>query len=161
MCFKMATLSVGNEDSDDHRPVRTQAGRGGGLGRDPVDLSIREERPEDDISIRHVNEVAFERPQEARLGDALRVQDAIVLALVAVVDGRVVGHILFSPVRLQSGAEKFEGAGLGPMAGLPRLQRRGIGSKLVFEGTRRLRVRASLGDMTCISAATPRTALVR
>jgi putative acetyltransferase len=50
-----------------------------------------------------------------------------------------VGHILYSPVRLGDGAQALHGAGLGPMAVLPAFQGTGIGSKLVTEGTDRLR----------------------
>lgn len=63
----------------------------------------------------------------------------MLLSLVAVVDDRVVGHILYSPVSLGSGPEEVHGAGLAPMAVLPGYQRTGVGSKLIAEGTKRLR----------------------
>jgi putative acetyltransferase len=106
-----------------------------------VDVSIREEEPEDVIAIRRVNEEAFGQPQEARLVDMLRANKAVLLSLVAAVHHRIVGHILFSPVRLESRPTQLEGAGLGPMAVVPEFQRTGIGSKLVAEGTERLRER--------------------
>ncbi|MGH7331568.1 MAG: GNAT family N-acetyltransferase [Candidatus Rokuibacteriota bacterium] len=106
-----------------------------------ADVSIREEEPEDVGAIRHVNETAFGRPEEARLVALLRAQGGALLSLVAVAAGRVVGHILFSPVSIGSSSDALVGAGLGPMAVLPEFQRRGVGSKLVAEGTRRLRKR--------------------
>jgi len=47
----------------------------------------------------------------------------------------VVGHIVFSPLKVAS----VEGAALGPMAVLPAHQRNGIGSRLVERGLERLR----------------------
>lgn len=104
-----------------------------------MDVSIREEGPEDAAAVQRVNAEAFGQPQEGHLVHLLRTNKGITLSLVAVVDDRVVGHILFSPVRLQRGGKELEGAGLGPMAVLPELQRKGIGSKLVNEGIRKLR----------------------
>jgi putative acetyltransferase len=109
--------------------------------RDPVgvEASIREEGPGDVSAIRRVNEEAFGQPQEARLVERLRANHGVLLSLVALVDGHVVGHILYSPVRLGDGDQALHGAGLGPMAVLPAFQGTGIGSKLVTEGTDRLR----------------------
>ena len=106
-----------------------------------MDVGVREETPGDVVAVRRVDEEAFGRPQEARLVDLLRAGQAVLLSLVAIVDDRIVGHIVFSPVRLGSGGAELVGAGLGPMAVVPELQRRGIGSRLIAEGTRRLRAR--------------------
>jgi len=102
---------------------------------------IREERPEDVAGVRRVNEQAFGQPQEAALVDALRAHDAVLLSLVALDGDRVVGHVLYSAVRLESGGDALEGAGLAPMAVLPELQRTGIGSELVARGALELRER--------------------
>jgi putative acetyltransferase len=61
------------------------------------------------------------------------------LSLVAVLDKRIVGHILFSPVVLESEGREHNGMGLGPMAVLPSLQKQGIGFRLVEEGLARMR----------------------
>jgi putative acetyltransferase len=92
---------------------------------------VRPERPGDAPAIRHVNEQAFGRAAEADLVDALRRHGTATLSLVAVRDARIVGHILFSPVRIESEARSTAGLGLGPMAVLPACQREGIGSRLV------------------------------
>jgi GNAT superfamily N-acetyltransferase len=55
------------------------------------------------------------------------------ISLVAEADGRIVGHILFSPVSLAQHPE-LNVMGLGPMAVVPPYQRQGIGSALVREG---------------------------
>ena len=101
-------------------------------------VTIREEKLEDAVAVRRFNEEAFGQPQEARLVDLLRARRAVLLSLVATIDDRVVGYILFSPVRLETKTSDLEGAGLGPMAVLPEFQRMGIGSKMIAEGTRRL-----------------------
>jgi len=51
----------------------------------------------------------------------------------ATVDGKLVGHILFSPVTLDS-KSALQLMGLAPMAVLPSQQRQGIGSALVEAG---------------------------
>lgn len=65
----------------------------------------------------------------------------LVVSLVAEEGERIVGHIAFSPVRIEPEAAAFRGVGLGPMAVIPELQRRGIGSLLVWEGLARCRAR--------------------
>src|SRR5581483_2328018 len=76
---------------------------------------------------------SFDGPAEAALVDALRVQAAPVISLVADADDAVVGHILFSPVTLDRRAD-LRFMGLGPMAVAEGYRRRGIGSALVREG---------------------------
>jgi putative acetyltransferase len=56
------------------------------------------------------------------------------LSLVALLGDQVVGHILFTPVKIESADSSFEAVGLGPMAVLPAYQRKGIGSRLVQSG---------------------------
>lgn len=99
-------------------------------------VNIRPEQPKDIPLIHGVNKVAFGQLTEANLVNALRsaCQDAV--SLVAVSDGRIVGHILFTPVIVSDSAHKVKGMGLAPMAVLPECQRRGIGSLLVESGLR-------------------------
>jgi putative acetyltransferase len=97
-------------------------------------VCIRRERPDDYAAVRQVHERAFDGPAEADLVDALRMRGKATLSLVAVVAGRVVGHICFSPVTIEAGSQTFPAVGLAPLAVLPELQRRGIGSRLVEAG---------------------------
>ncbi|HEU4593816.1 MAG TPA: N-acetyltransferase [Pyrinomonadaceae bacterium] len=96
--------------------------------------TIREETPEDFEAVRRVNELAFGRPQEAALVEALRVNAEAYISLVAEVEGRVVGHIFFSPVKVESAESARDAFALAPMAVLPEFQSRGVGSRLVREG---------------------------
>lgn len=96
-------------------------------------MLIREERPEDLAAIHRLNVAAFDTEAEANLVDALRKQGAVIASLVAQEDGRIVGHILFSPLTLLPPAG-VKLAGLAPMAVLPEYQRQGIGSSLVEAG---------------------------
>lgn len=97
-------------------------------------LIVRAETPDDAARVRAVNERAFGRDAEADLVDALRAAARPHVSLVAEWDGRIVGHIFFSPVALESEAGTSEAMGLGPMGVLPELQGRGVGSELVRRG---------------------------
>ncbi len=102
-------------------------------------MIIRPEKPEDVPAIRIVIEQAFGRPAEADLVDALRRNGKATLSLVAEEGSRVVGHILFSPVTVETGERELVGVGLAPVAVLPEFQNRGGGSLLVKDGLDRCR----------------------
>ena len=97
-------------------------------------ITVRPERPEDAVAIRRTNELAFGRPNEARLVDMLRASARPCISLVAVAGEQVVGHILFTAVTIQSESPAWTAFGLAPMAVLPQYQRQGIGSRLVRFG---------------------------
>jgi len=63
-------------------------------------MRIRPQEPSDARAVRAVNEAAFGSAEEANLVAALRNEPDALVSLVAELDGRVVGHILFSPVTL-------------------------------------------------------------
>jgi putative acetyltransferase len=102
-------------------------------------LTIRTETPEDTILVYHVNQEAFGQSQEADIVDKLRKRGALIVSLVAVQDSEVVGHIAFSPVEITSDKSSFEAVALAPMAVLPLLQNKGIGSQLVLAGLQECR----------------------
>jgi len=78
--------------------------------------------------------LAFGQPNEADLVDALRANAHPYISLVATVDDKVIGHIFFSPVTVESEEAAFTAMGLAPMAVLPTHQNQGVGSRLVREG---------------------------
>ena len=97
-------------------------------------LIIRPEIPEDEAEIRHINEEAFGQKEEAEIIEKLRNRGVLTLSLVAVQGDATVGHIAFSPVKVESERSSFEAIALAPMAVLPAYQRKGIGSQLVISG---------------------------
>jgi putative acetyltransferase len=99
-------------------------------------LSIRTEREDDYQAVRQVIELAFGQPNEANLVKALRVAASPLISLVAENEGGIVGHILFSPVSVESEDGVFIAMGLAPLAVRPEHQRRGIGGKLIQAGLR-------------------------
>lgn len=85
--------------------------------------------------------LAFGQPQEADVVDKLRQNCPDLLPLVAVLDKRIVGHILFSPATVEAKGMVIHGMGLAPMSVLPEYQRQGIGSQLVRSGIEELKER--------------------
>lgn len=88
----------------------------------------------DHEAVHRVNEQAFGRPDESDLVERLREVCRPYISLVAELDGRVVGHIFFSPVTIEPTESAVKAMGLAPMAVLPEHQRKGIGSLLVRDG---------------------------
>ena len=74
--------------------------------------------------------------------------------MVATDGDEIVGHILLSPVMIESEVAKTQAIALGPMAAAPSRQRQGIGSKLVRAG---LEERAKAGHVLVIVLGTPNT----
>ena len=104
-----------------------------------MNLIVRPETLEDIPAIYQVNQLAFDRENEARLVDKLREENAVTLSLVAILDGKIVGHILFSPVTITNADFQWQAVGLGPMAVLPYYQNQHIGSALIRSGLDELR----------------------
>lgn len=109
-------------------------------------VTVRDEAPADLDAVRAVVTRAFEQPAEASLVDALRKAGKATISLVAERDGRIVGHILFSPVTLAEAPHALFApapapfaSGLAPLAVAPEEQKTGIGSALVRAGLARCR----------------------
>jgi putative acetyltransferase len=97
-------------------------------------LLIRNEQPADRKQVHEVNEAAFGRSDEADLVDNLRTEGAILLSLVAELDGQIVGHILFSRMTVETAQGPVDAVSLAPIAVLPGHQGRQVGSQLVRRG---------------------------
>ncbi|NOX67527.1 MAG: N-acetyltransferase [Chlorobi bacterium] len=95
-------------------------------------MSIRKETPNDITTIHQINSTAFETDAEADLVDKLRDSGVTIISLVAEVDDKLVGYILFTPMTMDNFDIKI--AGLAPMAVLPDYQNKGIGSTLIEKG---------------------------
>ena len=98
-------------------------------------LKIRPEESKDYLEIDRVNNLAFERENEAKLIQKIRESNRYIpeLSLVADLDNKVVGYIMFSYIDLV--AEKTTKVlALAPIAVLPEYQNKGIGRLLVKTG---------------------------
>lgn len=112
------------------------------------DILIRPETPADASAITEVTVAAFRtlaisNHTEQFIISALRAANALTISLVAELEGRVVGHMAFSPVTLSDGTPDWYG--LGPVSVLPEQQRQGIGRALIEEGLSRLKARNARG----------------
>jgi len=104
-------------------------------------IVIRNETDADVGTIAEVTVEAFKTLEisnhtEQFIVEALRAASALTVSLVAEMDGRVVGHIAFSPVHISDGTRNWYG--LGPVSVLPEHQRKGIGKSLIREGLSQL-----------------------
>ncbi len=102
-----------------------------------LEIVIRNETDTDIDAITEVTIAAFRTLEvsnqtEQFIIETLRAANVLTLSLVADGDGRVVGHIAFSPVTISNGTPDWYG--LGPVSVLPEYQRQGIGTALIQEG---------------------------
>lgn len=93
-------------------------------------IVIRNETNDDarvitEVTIAAFRTLAISSHREQFVIEALRAADALAVSLVAELDGRVAGHIAFSPVTISDGSTAW--FGLGPVSVFPELQRQGIG----------------------------------
>jgi putative acetyltransferase len=107
-----------------------------------LEVVIRTETSADIAAITEVTKAAFETLEisnntEQFIIEALRAAKALTVSLVAELDGRVVGHVAFSPVNISDGTKDWYG--LGPVSVLPEYQRNGIGKALIQRGLSRVK----------------------
>ncbi|WP_310450489.1 N-acetyltransferase [Sulfuritalea sp.] len=103
-----------------------------------------------DLTIAAFSTLPISNHTEQFIIAALRAAKALTVSLVAEIDGRVVGHIAFSPVAMSDGSSAWYG--LGPVSVLPEYQRQGIGGALIQEGLSRLK---KLGARGCCLVGHP------
>jgi putative acetyltransferase len=97
---------------------------------------IRNEQPQDISAVFAVNLEAFAHDSEARLVDALRNTGEFdpELSLVAVHNDRIIGHILFPAIVIETSEGDVPALALSPLVVHPEFQCRGAGSALIEEG---------------------------
>jgi predicted N-acetyltransferase YhbS len=101
-----------------------------------MDVLIREESKNDYDKIKKINDLAFGQENEGKMIEALRktVDYNPKLLLVAERKKKIVGYILFYPIKIKNEIEELTVLSLAPMAVHPEYQNQGIGSKLVKRG---------------------------
>jgi len=104
-------------------------------------IKVRAEVADDFNAIDVVNLSAFQGEAEAQLVDELRRSVGFIpdLSLVAELNGRIVGHVVLSRVKLRKGGQTREILALGPMSVVPSQSHRGIGSELIDAAVTRAR----------------------
>ena len=98
-------------------------------------IRLESSNPPEHRQIHAVHQAAFGQPDEADLVDNLRTEGVVLASIVAELDERIAGHILFT--RMWIGTTSA--AALAPLAVLPEYQRHGIGAKLITRGLELLR----------------------
>lgn len=111
-------------------------------------MIIRPEAPSDIPAISQVTQAAFltleiSQNTEHLIIDALRKAGVLTLSLVAEDQGKIIGHIAFSPIIISDGTKEWYG--LGPVSVAPERHGQGVGSALIKEGLSRLRDRGAKG----------------
>lgn len=118
-------------------------------------MIIRKETANDIEAITEVTIAAFKtlpvsNNTEQFIIKALRNAGALSVSLVAEREGRVVGHIAFSPVTISDGTTGWYG--LGPVSVLPEYHKQGIGKALMQEGLSAIK---ALGAKGCALVGHP------
>ena len=102
-----------------------------------MNLTIPQDNKADYKKIQELNILAFEEKKEAVLVDLLREKDEFIpqLSLVAILNDEIVGHILFTKIKIiDDNKKEHESLALAPMAVLLKYQKKGIGGKLINKG---------------------------
>ena len=103
-----------------------------------------------EITIAAFNTLSISNHTEHFIIKALRAAGVLTVSLVAEVEGQIVGHIAFSPVKVTDGTKDWYG--LGPVSVLPKYHKKGIGKSLVKEGLSLLK---ELGGQGCVLVGDP------
>lgn len=120
-----------------------------------ADIVIRPESATDhtaiyDLTRRAFAPMPFSGGDEQDLIDRLRKEDQLSISLVAVSDGKIIGHIAFSPASAHDGSKGW--FALGPVSVEPKLQGKNVGSKLINKGIAMLREQEASG---CVLIGNP------
>jgi predicted N-acetyltransferase YhbS len=101
-------------------------------------ILIRKERAEDHKAVEELIREAFAKEEESDHREHLLVHDLRALdifvpelSLVAVKDGRIIGHILMTPIRIVNDKTSYPSLALAPVSVAPTMQKEGIGGSLI------------------------------
>lgn len=97
---------------------------------------IRVARQADKPAIQELTTRAFGQEDEARIIRQLEQDGDALLQVVAEMDGRIVGHVMFYLLGVRG---RLSAAGLGPMSVDPWVQKHGVGKQLVNTGLTMMR----------------------
>lgn len=105
-----------------------------------MNIQIRQEEPADYPAVFEIIEEAFRKleisnHQEQFFVERLRKSDAFIpeLSLVALIENKIVGHIVLSKINIRNNEKEFQTLILAPVSVLPDYQNQGIGSQLIVE----------------------------
>jgi len=105
-----------------------------------TNAEIRPITSSDSDAVYEIHRRAFDgRTDESRIVQRLHSADKALISLVAVENGQIVGHILFSPTSVDDREETLEVVGLAPVSVLPEKQNEGVGSLLIQHGLAKCR----------------------
>ncbi|MBI1910898.1 MAG: N-acetyltransferase [Deltaproteobacteria bacterium] len=119
-------------------------------------MIIRNEIESDIEAISAVTKAAFANHPHSNQTEqfiiiALRADNALTVSLVAEIEGKVIGHVAFSPVSISDGTHNWYG--LGPVSVLPEHQKQGIGKALI---NKRLSLLKKSGAKGCVLVGEPK-----
>lgn len=103
-----------------------------------------------EVTISAFNTLPISNHTEQHIINALRAAGALAISLVAEENGKIFGHIAFSPVTISDGSTGWYG--LGPVSVLPDYHKQGIGKSLINEGLSLLK---ELGGQGCALVGDP------
>lgn len=103
-----------------------------------MEIKLRQENPADYEQVFKLTELAFANMpfadhDEQFLVERLRKSEFFIpgLSLVAESDGKIIGHILLTRLKIQGTETEFESLSLAPVSVLPEFQKQGIGGMLI------------------------------
>ncbi len=99
-------------------------------------MQIEIEQPRHHAEVFEVARAAFGGDDEAHLVERLRADGLVRLSLVAVEDGEVVGHVLFTDLAVTVDGRALRALCLAPVSVRPDYQNSGVGSMLIRESLR-------------------------
>lgn len=105
-----------------------------------MNINVRQEKPADYPAVFELIEKAFRNLEvsnhlEHFLVERLRESKTFIpeLSLVALLENKIVGHILLSKIKIKNNDKEFETLILAPVSVLPEFQNSGVGSQLINE----------------------------